>query len=230
MSTTNGRTHILVLEEDQKVAGMIEKTLSKNGFVVDVTHESKTAVTKGLTEEYQLAMADVCQSEGLGFEFLRALRDHTRKVPFLALAERDKAPVRLKALQEGADDFVIKPFDEEELLARVQSVLWRAEMSSSTLLYASDLTMDVNKRVVRRSSKAISLTRTEFSLLELLLKNKNIVLPRPLIREKVWGSKFDDGTNIVDVYINYLRTSIDKDFSPKLIRTVRGKGFVLKEN
>ncbi len=230
MSATNGRTHVLVLEEDQKIAGMIEKVLAKNGYVVDITNESKTAVSKGLTEEYQLAMADVCSNESLGIEFLRALRDRTTKVPFLALAERDKAPARLRALQEGADDFVIKPFDEEELLARVQAVLWRAEMSSSAFLHASDLTMDVNRRVVRRSSRVISLTRTEFSLLELLLRNKNVVLPRPLIREKVWGSKFDDATNIVDVYINYLRTSVDKEFSPKLIHTVRGKGFMVKEN
>jgi two-component system copper resistance phosphate regulon response regulator CusR len=229
MSETNGRVHILLLEEDQKTADLIEQILGKNGYVVDVATESKAAVAKGLAEDYQLTMADVCNHGDKGIEFLHGLRAGTKKVPFLALSERDKAPDRMRALQEGADDFLMKPFAEEELLARVQSVLWRAGMSSTSLLQARDLTMDVNKRIVRRSSRTVTLTRTEFSLLELLLKNKNVVLPRHFIREKVWGSKFDDGTNIVDVYINYLRTSVDKDFSPKLIHTVRGKGFVLKE-
>ncbi len=230
MTGTNGAIHVLLLEEDQKTVSLIEKTLMKNGFTVDVTNENKAAIAKGLTNNYQMAMADVCCHERSGFEFLRALRSRAKTVPFLALSDRDKAPESMRALQEGADDFLIKPFDEEELLARVQAVLWRTEMSSNAVLCAYDLTMDVGKRIVRRANKALALTRTEFSLLELLLRNKNVVLPRHVIREKVWGSKFDDGTNIVDVYINYLRSSIDKDFSPKLIHTVRGKGFILKEN
>ncbi len=230
MTSTNGKIHVLLLEEDQNTASLVEHTLERNGYVVDVTSENKAAIAKGLTDNYQVAMADVCSNEKSGFEFLRALRSRQKTVPFLALSEKEKGLDRMQALREGADDFLIKPFHEEELLARVQAVLWRSGMSSGLVLQARDLTMDVGKRVVRRSSKVLSLTRTEFSLLELLLKNKNVVLPRHVIREKVWGSKFDDGTNIVDVYINYLRSSIDKDFSPKLIHTVRGKGFVLKED
>lgn len=229
MTASNGKIHVLLLEEDLKTVNLVETTLVKYGYVVDVQTENKAAIAKGLSENYQMAMADVSCHERSGFEFLRALRSHARTVPFVALSERDKPTDRMQALQEGADDFLIKPFDEEELLSRVQAVLWRTGMLSNSLLQARDLTMDVGKRVVRRSSKVVSLTRTEFSLLELMLRNKNIVLPRHVIREKVWGAKFDDGTNIVDVYINYLRSSIDKEFSPKLIHTVRGKGFVLRE-
>jgi two-component system copper resistance phosphate regulon response regulator CusR len=228
MSASNGRIHILVLEEDQKTASLIEQILAKNGYVVDVATESKTAVAKGLAQDYQLTMADICNHGDMGIEFLHGLRAGAKKIPFLALSEHDNTPERMRALQEGADDFLLKPFGEEELLARVQTILWRADMSSNSLLQARDLTMDVDKRIVRRSSRTLRLTRTEFSLLELFLKNKNVVLPRHFIRERVWGSKLDDGTNIVDVYINYLRTSVDKDFSPKLIHTVRGKGFVLR--
>jgi two-component system copper resistance phosphate regulon response regulator CusR len=228
MSATNGGVHVLLLEEDQKTASLVEQTLARNGYVVDVATECRTAVAKGLAQDYQLTMGDICNHGDMGIEFLHGLRAGTKRIPFLAISERDNASDRMRALQEGADDFLLKPFGEEELLARVQAVLWRASMFSNSLLQARDLTMDVNKRIVRRSSRTLRLTRTEFSLLELFLKNKNVVLPRHFIRERVWGSKLDDGTNIVDVYINYLRTSVDKDFSPKLIHTVRGKGFVLR--
>ncbi len=228
MGTTNGRIHVLLLENDQNTASLIEQVLVKNGYVVDIATESKSAMAKGMAEEYQLTMAEVCNHGDMGIEFLHSLRAAAKTVPFLALSERDKVPDGIRALQEGADDFLLKPFGEEELLARVQTVLWRAGMSSNSLLQARDLTMDISRRIVRRSSRTLKLTRTEFSLLELFLKNKNVVLPRHLIREKVWGTKLDDGTNIVDVYINYLRTSIDRDFAPKLIHTVRGKGFVLR--
>ena len=229
MSASNGRVHVLLLEDNQTEANTIESVLTKNGYVVEVATESKRAIEKSLAGDYQLTMADVCNHGDLGIDFLRGIRAGTKRVPFLALSGRDKAPDRMRALQEGADDFLLKPFAEEELVARVQAVLWRSGMISTALLQARDLTMDVGKRIVRRSTKTVPLTRTEFSLLELLLKHKNVVLPRHYIREKVWGSKLDDGTNIVDVYINYLRTSVDKDFSPKLIHTVRGKGFVLRE-
>ncbi len=230
MSASNGRVHVLLLEDNQTEASAIEHVLTKNGYVVEVAMESKRAIEKSLAGDYQLTMADVCNHGDRGLEFLRGIRAGAKRVPFLALSGRDKAADQMRALQEGADDFLLKPFVEEELVARVQTVLWRSGMISTPLLQARDLTMDVSKRIVRRSSKTVALTRTEFSLLELLLQHKNVVLPRHYIREKVWGSKLDDGTNIVDVYINYLRTSVDKDFSPKLIHTVRGKGFVLRES
>lgn len=229
MTAENGRIHALVFEEDLKTASLIEKTLLRSGYAVDIAVDSKMALTKGASDDYQIVIGDVCNPNRSGFELLKVLRSQQKTTPFLALSERHKEVDRVSALDQGANDFLTKPFDEAELCARVQTVLWRTGITAHSLLQARDLTMDLNKRVVRRSTKTVNLTRTEFSLLELLLRNKNIILPRNFIREKVWGSKFEDGTNIVDVYINYLRSSIDKDFTPRLIHTVRGKGFMLRE-
>jgi len=229
MTAENGRIHALVFEEDLKTASLIEKTLLRSGYAVDIAVDSKMALTKGASDDYQIVIGDVCNPNRSGFELLKVLRLQQKTTPFLALSERHKEVDRVSALDQGANDFLTKPFDEAELCARVQTVLWRTGITAHSLLQARDLTMDLNKRVVRRSTRTVNLTRTEFSLLELLLRNKNIILPRNFIREKVWGSKFEDGTNIVDVYINYLRSSIDKDFTPRLIHTVRGKGFMLRE-
>lgn len=229
MTAENGRIHALVFEEDLKTASLIEKTLLRSGYAVDIAVDSKMALTKGASDDYQIVIGDVCNPNRSGFELLKVLRSQQKTTPFLALSERHKEVDRVSALDQGANDFLTKPFDEAELCARVQTVLWRTGITAHSLLQARDLTMDLNKRVVRRSTRTVNLTRTEFSLLELLLRNKNIILPRNFIREKVWGSKFEDGTNIVDVYINYLRSSIDKDFTPRLIHTVRGKGFMLRE-
>ncbi len=230
MISENGKIHVLVFEEDSSTASIIEKTLVKCGYAVDVVSDSRVATSSASLDQYQIVIGDVCDSDNAGIEVLRTLHSRQNPIPFLALSEHHKAADRIKALEQGANDFLTKPFDEAELCARVQTVLWRTGVSTNTILQACDLTMDINRRVVRRSSKTVNLTRTEFSLLELLLRNKNVILPRNYIREKVWGSKFEDGTNIVDVYINYLRSSIDKEFSPRLIHTVRGKGFTLRED
>lgn len=230
MISENGKTHVLVFAHDEDMMALIEKTLVKCGYAVDVESDFKSAIAKGSSNNYQIVLGDVSNAEKAGFEVLKAMHYRPQPVPFLALAEHNRSGDGMKAIEQGANDFLTKPFDDAELCARVQTVLWRAGVSSNSLLQASDLIMDTSRRVVRRSSKTVNLTRTEFSLLELLLRNKNVVLPRNYIREKVWGSKFEDGTNIVDVYINYLRTSIDKDFSPRLIHTVRGRGFMLRED
>jgi two-component system copper resistance phosphate regulon response regulator CusR len=230
ITNENGKMHVLLFEEDPKTANLIERTLSDCGYAVDIANQKDVAFAGVGLREYHLVIGDISNAGGSALEFLKAIRTRTKDLPFLALSEQQRGVDRMHALELGADDFVSKPFVEAELCARVQTVLWRKGMSSNSVLQAKDLTMDLTKRVVRRSAKTVDLTRTEFSLLELLMRNKNKILPRNYIREKVWGSKFEDGTNIVDVYINYLRSSIDRDFSPKLIRTVRGKGFVLRED
>jgi two-component system, OmpR family, copper resistance phosphate regulon response regulator CusR len=229
MVAENGKIHALVFEEDSMTADLIEKTLLKSGYAVDVSHDSLSAIGRSRSDQYQIVIGDVCNPDKSGFEVLKAFHSRQKPVAFLALSNHHNGDDRIRALDQGANDFLTKPFDEAELYARVQTVLWRAGVSANSILQARDLTMDIGKRVVRRSTKTVNLTRTEFSLLELLLRNKNVILPRNYIREKVWGSKFEDGTNIVDVYINYLRSSIDKEFSPRLIHTVRGKGFMLRE-
>lgn len=228
MNSENGKIHVLVFEEDSKTAGFIEKTLEGCGYEVDLAANGQPNTSNGSLDRYHIVIGDVGNSGESGFKVLRDTRVRPKPIPFLALSEHSKESERIKALEQGANDFLTKPFDEEELCARVQTVLWRTGTSSNGILQARDLTMDVEKRIVRRAGKLLNITRTEFSLLELLLRNKNAVLTRSYIREKIWGSKFEEGTNIVDVYINYLRSSVDKQFAPRLILTVRGKGFMLR--
>lgn len=135
---------------------------------------------------------------------------------------------KLKGFEIGADDYLTKPFDSSELLARMQAIFRRSGALRTSILQAADLTMDVIRRTVTRNGQAINLTQTEFALLEFFLRNKNTILTRRRIAEQVWGYKFETGTNIVDVYISYLRDSIDEGYSPKLLQTVRGEGFMLK--
>jgi DNA-binding response OmpR family regulator len=134
---------------------------------------------------------------------------------------------RIKGLQLGADDYLVKPFDSGELLARIEAVLRRSGFSRTSILQAADLTMDVVKRTVERAGERIALSDKEFSLLEFLLRNKNQILTRKRLIEQVWGYQFDTGTNIVDVYVSYLRQAVDKGFSKKLIHTMHGEGFIL---
>jgi DNA-binding response OmpR family regulator len=225
MNGENGKIHVLVYEQDSKTAGLIVRALARYGYEVDVIANGHPETSNGSLDHYQIVIGESGES---GSKVLRDTRVRPRPIPFLVLSEHSKASERMKALEQGASDFLTKPFDEEELCARVQTVLWREGSSTNSTLQANDLTMDVGKRVVRRAGKLIDLTRTEFSLLELMLRNKNAVLTRSYIREKIWGSKFEEGTNIVDVYINYLRSSIDREFPPRLIHTVRGKGFMLR--
>jgi two-component system, OmpR family, copper resistance phosphate regulon response regulator CusR len=145
----------------------------------------------------------------------------------LILSARDSVEDRVKGLRLGADDYLIKPFDSGEFLARVEAILRRAEMSSNHMLTAGDLTMDIKNRCVKRGEKEINLSPKEFSLLEFFLRNKNQVLTRKRIAEQVWGYHFDTGTNLVDVYVYYVREAIDKGYSFKLINTVRGQGFIM---
>ncbi len=213
MNASNGKVHVLLLEDNQTKASAIEHVLTSNGYDVEVATESRKAIEKSLAGDYQLTMADVCNHGGQGIDFLRGIRSGSKRVPFLALSERNNGSERMRALQEGADDFLLLPFADEELLARVQSVLWRSGMFTGPVLQARDLTMDLNKRIVKRSTKTVALTRTEFSLLELLLKNKNVVLPRHVIREKFGGQNSMMGPTS--------STSISTTFVPRSIETSR---------
>jgi two-component system copper resistance phosphate regulon response regulator CusR len=229
MMTNIATIHVLLVEHEPKLAHSMEKTLMKCGYEVELVQDPQRAIEHGVLIGIKMIIVDVNVLNDESFGLLHTLRLNSPNIPILILSGHDSAGKRIKALEEGADDFLTKPFDAHELCARVQAVLWRVGISRNSLLQAGDLTMDLVRRIVKRGTKTIRLTRTEFSLLELLLKNKNSVLSRDSIREQVWGEKFKNGTNIVDVYINYLRTSVDREQPSKLIWTVRGKGFVLKE-
>jgi len=227
--TNNPTVRVLLVEHDAKLANSIEKTLTKCGYEVEVVRDPHRAIEHGALVVFSMIIVDVKLFNEAGFGVLHTLRPNSPTVPILILSDHDTANERMRALEEGANDFLTKPFDAQELCARVQAVFCRSRISSNPLLQAGDLTLDLASRVVKRGTKTVKLTRTEFSLLELLLKHKNSVLSRKYIREHVWGEKFENGTNIVDVCINYLRTCVDREYGSKLIRTVRGKGFMLKE-
>jgi two-component system copper resistance phosphate regulon response regulator CusR len=162
-----------------------------------------------------------------GFELLEKIRAQGVTTPVLILSARDAVTDRIKGLQLGADDYLTKPFDSGELLARIQAILQRSGRVTSNLLTAADLVVDLESQKVTRAGREISLTPKEFSLLVFFLRNKNQLLTRRRIAEQVWGYTFDTGTNIVEVYVSYLRKAVDTGFPNKLIHTVRGEGFML---
>ncbi len=221
--------NLLLVEDERKLARALERQLTRAGYTVSLAFDGITAVDLALTREFHLIILDLQLPRLSGIEVLHEIRSRFHPTPVLILSARDEIKDRVLGLDVGADDYMTKPFDTGELLARIQAILRRAGTLHTAVLRAGDLQMDVVQRNVSRQGQAIRLTQTEFSLLEFLLRNKNTILTRRRIAEQVWGYTFDTGTNIVDVYISYLRDAVDKDFQPKLIETVRGEGFVLRD-
>jgi two-component system, OmpR family, copper resistance phosphate regulon response regulator CusR len=222
------KLRIILVEDERKLARAIGRQLERAGYEVDLAFDGESALKSITTREIHLIILDIGLPGISGLEVLQQIRARSFNTPALILTARDELKDKLKGLDLGADDYITKPFDSSELLARIQAILRRSGAIRVSILEAEDLTMDVVSRVVRRSGQIITLTQTEFALLEFFLRNKNVILTRRRIAEQVWGYKFETGTNIVDVYISYLRDSIDKNFSPKLIETIRGEGFMLK--
>jgi DNA-binding response OmpR family regulator len=220
---------ILLVEDEKRLARSVERQLIRAGYDVDLAFDGVTASQMITSREFHLVLLDLNLPQKSGLEVLRELRTQSYTTPVLILSARDGIDDRILGLEIGADDYLTKPFDSGELFARIQAILRRSGLLRTNILQAGDLTMDVIKRVVKRNEKVISLTQTEFALLEFFLRNKNTILTRKRIAEQVWGYKFETGTNIVDVYMSYLRDSIDKDYPKKLIHTVRGEGFIIKE-
>jgi two-component system copper resistance phosphate regulon response regulator CusR len=228
LKSPNPNPRILVVEDEKRLARSVERLLTRSKYDVAVAFDGAAAIEAVAAQEFHLIVLDVNLPVKSGFEVLNHLRSSSYNVPVLILSARDALQDRVLGLDLGADDYLTKPFDSSELLSRIRAILRRSGVIRTSILQAADLTMDVVKRTVSRNGKEIGLTQTEFSLLEFFLRNKNVILSRRRIAEQVWGYKFETGTNIVDVYISYLRTSIDKDFAPKLLETVRGEGFLLK--
>ncbi len=224
---TNGKAHVLLIEDEKKLARSLERHLKREGYSVELSFDGVDAVNKVQANKYKLLILDINLPKKSGYDLLNEIRLQLDSTPVLILSARDTVEDRVKGLRLGADDYLIKPFDSGEFLARVEAILRRAEMSSNHILTAGDLTMDIKNRCVKRGDKEINLSPKEFSLLEFFLRNKNQVLTRKRIAEQVWGYHFDTGTNLVDVYVYYVREAIDKGHSCKLINTVRGQGFVM---
>ncbi|MBI3122579.1 MAG: response regulator transcription factor [candidate division NC10 bacterium] len=219
---------ILVVEDDRKVAGFIRKGLTEEGYAVDVASDGETGLAMGLDRLHDVIVLDVMLPGMPGFQVVRELRQAKVTTPVLLLTARDAVEDKVQGLDAGADDYLTKPFAFAELLARIRALLRRGTAARAPLLQVADLTLDPATRTVTRGREAISLTNREFALLEYLMRSAGRVLTRTMIAEHVWDYSFDSGTNVIDVYVNYLRKKIDAGRERKLIHTVRGVGYVLK--
>jgi two-component system copper resistance phosphate regulon response regulator CusR len=220
---------ILIVEDETKTGDYLRKGLSEAGFVVDLAGDGIDGLHLALTETYDLAVLDVMLPGIDGWQVLRGIRRAGREFPVLFLTARDEIDDRVHGLELGADDYLVKPFAFAELLARVRTLLRRGvKAKEPDSLSAADLELDLLRRRVTRAGRRIDLTAKEFTLLELLLRRRGEVLPRSLIASQVWDMNFDSDTNVVEVAVRRLRAKIDDRFEPKLIRTVRGMGYVLE--
>ena len=220
---------ILIVEDEPKTGDYLKKGLTEAGFVVDLARDGVDGRHQALTQDYDLLVLDIMLPTLDGWRVLRNLRDVGKDMPVLMLTARDGVEDRVKGLELGADDYLIKPFAFAELLARVRTLLRRGGKSTEPdVLHAADLELNLLRRRVTRDGHQINLTAKEFALLELLLRRKGEVLPRSLIASQVWDMNFDSDTNVIEVAMRRLRAKIDDDFEPKLIRTVRGMGYVLE--
>ncbi|MBI3222404.1 MAG: heavy metal response regulator transcription factor [Pseudomonadota bacterium] len=219
---------ILIVEDEQKTGDYLKQGLSEAGFMVDLVRDGLDGMHLALTGDYDLVVLDVMLPGLNGWQVLQRIRQGGKQMPVLFLTARDQIEDRVKGLELGADDYLVKPFAFSELLARVRTLLRRSKTNEPQLLQAADLELDLLRRRVTRAGKRIDLTAKEFALLELLLRRQGEVLPRSLIASQIWDMNFDSDTNVIEVAIRRLRAKIDDDFEPKLIRTLRGMGYVLE--
>jgi two-component system copper resistance phosphate regulon response regulator CusR len=220
---------ILVVEDEKKAAAYLRKGLAENGFVVDVAPDGEEGLHLARSGDYELVILDVMLPSRDGWSVLAELRRAGSQRPVLFLTAKDGLPDRVKGLNLGADDYLVKPFAFSELLARVRSILRRGPSRQSETLRRADLEIDLVRHRVARGGKKLDLTPKEFALLALLARRAGEVLSRTAIAEQVWDMNFDGGTNVVDVHVRRLRSKVDDPFERKLIHTVRGMGYVLDD-
>ena len=219
---------ILLVEDEKKVSSFIKKGLEEEGYAVDSASDGETGLEMGLDGVHDLIILDINLPKRDGLSVLQKLRRKKISTPVLLLTVRTAIEDRVIGLDTGADDYLTKPFAFEELLARVRALLRRQTEAETPLLEVADLILDPARRIVLRGEDKIDLTTKEFALLDYLLRNRDRVLTRTMISEHVWDYDFDSMTNVIDVYVNYLRKKIDAGREPKLIHTVRGVGYVMK--
>jgi two-component system, OmpR family, copper resistance phosphate regulon response regulator CusR len=222
---------ILVVEDEPKLASFLERGLRAEGFVVDVANDGLQGENEALKQHYDLVVLDIMLPHKSGLEVCRSLREAQPTLPILMLTALDQPSAVVQGLNRGADDYLTKPFQLEVLVARIRALLRRAQASTEldAKLRCADLEMDLLTKIVTRAGDKIALTAREFALLNYLLVRKERVVNRMDILEKVWETSFDTDSNVVEVYINFLRKKIDKPFETKLIHTVVGMGYVLRE-
>lgn len=221
--------HILVVEDEKRLANLVRRALEEEGHVVDVSYDGAEALDMAEATDYDLLVLDLMLPHMDGLEVTRRLRSEGKDVRILMLTARDAIEDRVTGLEVGADDYLIKPFSFSELIARVKALSRRQiQAQQETELVSGDLVLDLARREARRGDRSIELTAKEFQLLEYLMRNAGRVLTRTQILDHVWGYNFDSFSNVVDIYVHYLRNKIDRDFPDPMIKTVRGVGYTLK--
>lgn len=221
---------VLVVEDQKKTASFIRKALQAESFAVDCCYDGEQAIVAANNTPFDVLVLDIMLPGRDGLSVLRHLRERGNKTPVLLLSARGEVNERVEGLNAGADDYLPKPFELVELIARVRALTRRTGDSKSTLLRVGDLTLDTTTHRAQRRGTDIELTTREYRLLEFLMRSAGRLCGRMMILEKVWDYDFDPGTNLVDVYVRRLREKIDADFEPKLLHTVRGVGYLMKES
>lgn len=225
---------VLIIEDDRRIAQNISRGLREEGYHTEVAYEGYNGRALALTGQYDLILLDINLPGLNGYELCRTLRTERPNLPIIMLTALGEIDDKVEGLERGADDYMVKPFDLRELSARVAGCFRRAAQRTNSdqeeVLKVADLILNVSSKVVCRQNTLIELTAKEFSLLEYLMRNRGRVVSKADLAEKVWNLNFDPGTNIIEVYINYLRKKVDRDFEPKLIQTRPGLGYMLKEH
>lgn len=221
---------ILIIEDSINLANALKRAFEKQHYSVDAAHTGNEGLELGLINEYDLIILDIMLPDIEGWDVCRELRQERIKTPILMLTALDSVHEKIKGLDYGADDYLTKPFDLGELLARARSLMRRQTDTKTTKVFVADLEMDISKRSVVRAGKNIKLSAKEFALLEYFIFNRDKVLTREMISEHVWDMNFDPQSNVIDSFVRFLRQKIDKNFDNPLIHTVRGVGYKLSEN
>lgn len=220
---------ILLAEDERDLNNIIAQKLSSDGYSLDSCFDGQEAIDILSYTDYDAVILDIMMPKADGYEVLRYLRESGKTTPVLFLTAKDAVSDKVKGLDSGANDYLVKPFSFEELSARLRAMLRTSFGVASNILSVADLTLDCAAHVVKRGGKEIFLSAKEYELLEYLMHNQGIVLSREKIEDHIWNFDYEGGTNVVDVYISYLRKKVDGNSDKKLIHTVRGKGYVLRE-
>ncbi|MDU1911997.1 response regulator transcription factor [Fusobacterium sp.] len=220
---------VLVVEDEKYMNRIISKKLKVEGYSVDSCHDGEEAINYIKSASYDIIIMDIMMPQKDGYEVLKEIRYEGNPVPVLFLTAKDALEDRVKGLDLGADDYLVKPFHFEELMARIRVMIRRSHGKASNQLQIADLILDINAHTVKRNNNFIELSAKEFAILEYMMQNAGIVLSREKLETHIWNYDYQGASNMIDVYIRYLRIKIDKDYEHKLIHTVRGVGYMIKD-
>ena len=223
------KAHVLLVDDDRHITDVLRRALAYEGYGVEVALRGDEALRKALEHPPDLVVLDLMLPGIDGLEVCRRLRASGNQVPILMLTAKDSIPDRVAGLDQGADDYLVKPMELEELLARVRALLRRRNPEQTEVLRFDDLELDTGSRVARRGPREFNLSTTEYELLQLFMRRQRQVLTRDIIMDRVWGYDFEGESNVLEVYVGYLRTKMEAGGEPRLLHTVRGAGYVLRE-